>query len=160
ALNALGIRGGAALKAVLEAIRQESGGNPKAVNRWDSNAKAGMPSKGLMQVIPPTFAAYAGKMRGRGIFHPIANIYAAVNYARSRYGSGWMRKITAPGGYASGGMVQAMSYDQGGLLQPGYTLVHNGTGKPEPVGHDLVGNGGDIVINFNGTVLGNQRAIE
>lgn len=30
------------------------------------------------------------------------------------------------------------SYDQGGLLPTGFTLAYNGTGRPEPVGHDLV----------------------
>ena len=36
-------------------IQHESGGNPNAINNWDSNAAAGMPSKGLMQTIDPTF---------------------------------------------------------------------------------------------------------
>jgi hypothetical protein len=48
-----------------------------------------------------------------------------------------------------------VSYDQGGLLQPGYTLAHNGTGKPEPVGHNLVPKGGDGGVNFHITVNGN-----
>lgn len=38
---------------------------------------------------------------------------------------------------AGGGMVPVRSYDSGGFLQPGLTLAHNGTGRPEPVGHDL-----------------------
>ena len=40
---------------VLRRMNQESGGNPNAINNWDSNAKAGMPSQGLMQTIPGTF---------------------------------------------------------------------------------------------------------
>lgn len=32
----------------------------------------------------------------------------------------------------------ALSYDEGGLLPTGYSVVHNGTGKPEPVGHDFL----------------------
>ncbi|MGJ3559634.1 transglycosylase SLT domain-containing protein [Streptomyces sp. INA 01156] len=47
------------LDLVLHRIRVESGGNPNAINLWDSNAKAGYPSQGLMQTIPQTFAAYA-----------------------------------------------------------------------------------------------------
>lgn len=111
-----------ALNAVLHRIHQESGGNPRAVNNWDINAKRGTPSKGLMQTIGPTFNAYAGKYRGRGIFDPLANIYAGINYARNRYGRGWIRKMTAPGGY-----------DSGGWLMPGATMAFNATRKPEAV---------------------------
>ncbi|WP_369028203.1 transglycosylase SLT domain-containing protein, partial [Nocardia farcinica] len=39
-------------------IEKESGGNPNAINLWDSNAAAGIPSKGLMQTIDPTFNSY------------------------------------------------------------------------------------------------------
>ena len=28
-------------------------------------------------------------------------------------------------------------YDNGGMLQPGWTMAYNGTGRPEPVGHNL-----------------------
>ncbi|WDZ87181.1 phage tail tape measure protein [Micromonospora cathayae] len=38
---------------------------------------------------------------------------------------------------AGGGLVPVRSYDSGGYLAPGLTLAHNGTGRPEPVGHDL-----------------------
>lgn len=41
-------------------MRTESNGNPNAVNNWDINAKNGTPSKGLLQVIDPTFRQYAG----------------------------------------------------------------------------------------------------
>lgn len=34
-------------------IMRESGGNPNAQNNWDINAKNGVPSKGLLQVISP-----------------------------------------------------------------------------------------------------------
>ena len=75
------------LDVFMTQMNTESGGNPSAINLWDSNAKAGTPSQGLMQVIPGTFAAYAGPFRSRGILDPLANIYAAVAYALSRYGS-------------------------------------------------------------------------
>src|SRR5690606_24425690 len=51
---------------VLKAIQKESGGNPRATNNWDINAKNGDPSKGLLQVIGSTFNAYAGKYKNRG----------------------------------------------------------------------------------------------
>ena len=67
-------------------IRHESGGNPNAVNNWDSNAAAGTPSKGLMQTIGPTFNAY--NLKGHGhILNPVDNIIAATRYAIARYGS-------------------------------------------------------------------------
>ncbi|TCO64888.1 type VII secretion system (Wss) protein ESAT-6 [Actinocrispum wychmicini] len=67
-------------------IQHESGGNPHAINNWDSNAAKGTPSKGLMQCIDPTFNSY--KLPGHGdIWNPVDNICAGVNYAISRYGS-------------------------------------------------------------------------
>gem|GEM_PF-3251583 len=67
-------------------IQHESSGNPKAINRWDSNAAAGHPSEGLMQTIGPTFNAH--KLPGHGhILNPVDNIIAGVRYAVSRYGS-------------------------------------------------------------------------
>ena len=95
------------LGLTLRRMNQESGGNPRAVNLWDINAKNGMPSVGLMQVIRPTFQAYAGKYRKTGPFMygvsvaPIANIYASMRYALSRYGS-LPRAYNRPGGYRNG----------------------------------------------------------
>jgi hypothetical protein len=40
-------------------VLHESGGNPHAYNGWDSNAAADTPSKGIAQVIGPTFSSYA-----------------------------------------------------------------------------------------------------
>jgi hypothetical protein len=67
-------------------IQYESGGNPNAINLWDSNASAGHPSKGLMQTIDPTFNSYA--LAGhRDIYNPVDNILAGTRYALHRYGS-------------------------------------------------------------------------
>ncbi|MEU6995745.1 LysM peptidoglycan-binding domain-containing protein [Streptomyces sp. NPDC046465] len=68
-------------------IMRESSGNPLATNDWDSNAAAGTPSKGLLQVIGPTFAAYHVPGTSTDSFDPVANITAACNYAADRYGS-------------------------------------------------------------------------
>lgn len=114
------------LDTVLRRMNQESGGNPTIVNNWDSNAAAGTPSVGLMQVIGPTFRAYAGPFAGTGPFSygtstdPLANIYAGLNYAIHRYGS--LAALNRPGGY-----------DSGGYLPVGTSLVYNHTGSPEPV---------------------------
>ncbi|MCP2320052.1 Transglycosylase SLT domain-containing protein [Nocardia amikacinitolerans] len=68
-------------------IMRESSGNPQAINLWDSNAAAGIPSKGLLQVIDPTFAAYHVAGTPFDVWDPVANIVAACNYAAHRYGS-------------------------------------------------------------------------
>ncbi|MFB7483484.1 transglycosylase SLT domain-containing protein [Streptomyces anulatus] len=68
-------------------IMRESSGNPNAVNDWDINAQNGIPSKGLLQVIQPTFDAYHVKGTPKKLTDPVANITAAANYAADRYGS-------------------------------------------------------------------------
>lgn len=92
------------LNALLTQMKHESGGNARAINLWDSNAKKGIPSKGLMQVIDPTFRSYAMAPYNKNIYDPLSNMIAAIRYTVSRYGSlyrGW----TARGykGYAGGG---------------------------------------------------------
>jgi SLT domain-containing protein len=97
------------LGALLRRIQFESGGNPKAINLTDSNARAGHPSRGLMQTIPATFNAFAGKYRSRGIYDPLANIYAGSRYAIRTYGS---LSAIDPRNRPKG-------YDRGGILPPG-----------------------------------------
>jgi soluble lytic murein transglycosylase-like protein len=72
--------------AITARAMTESSGNPNAENNWDSNAAAGTPSIGLMQVIQPTFDTYA--LPGHtDIWNPVDNIVAAVRYANATYGS-------------------------------------------------------------------------
>ncbi|MFB7992026.1 transglycosylase SLT domain-containing protein [Streptomyces sp. NPDC056002] len=68
-------------------IMRESSGNPNAVNGYDVNAVNGTPSKGLLQVIQPTFDAYHVAGTSQSLTDPVANITAAANYAAHRYGS-------------------------------------------------------------------------
>ncbi|MCX4553343.1 transglycosylase SLT domain-containing protein [Streptomyces sp. NBC_01387] len=68
-------------------IMRESSGNPNAVNNWDINARNGIPSKGLLQVIQPTFDRYHVKGTANKLTDPVANLTAAANYAAHRYGS-------------------------------------------------------------------------
>ncbi|GGM55435.1 hypothetical protein GCM10012275_28200 [Longimycelium tulufanense] len=133
---------------VLRRMQQESGGNPRAVNLWDSNAVAGTPSVGLMQVIRPTYQTYKGPdnpphMHGVSI-DPISNIYAGLNYARNRYPS-IQFAMDKPGGYRHGGPVQV--FDHGGVVDPGLFMGINGTG-----GREVLLNAADIQprgdINF------------
>ena len=151
---------------VLRRMNQESSGDARAINLWDVNAKNGDPSKGLMQVIGSTFAAYRDKGLPNDPFNPMANIVASMNYALSRYGS-LEKAYNRPGGYADGGLVDGdesgfgglqdngtMMYDNGGYLPPGITQVVNLTGKPEPVftADQFAGMGGGLGrggINFD-----------
>ncbi|WP_328535326.1 transglycosylase SLT domain-containing protein [Streptomyces sp. NBC_00344] len=68
-------------------IMRESSGNPNAVNDWDINAINGVPSKGLLQVIQPTFDTYHVAGTANKLTDPVANLTAAANYAAHRYGS-------------------------------------------------------------------------
>lgn len=67
-------------------IIRESSGNPNAINLWDINAQNGIPSKGLLQTIDPTFNAYHVSGTSWNIYDPVANIAAACNYAWHVYG--------------------------------------------------------------------------
>ena len=72
-------------------IMKESSGNPRAVNNWDSNAKRGTPSKGLMQTIDPTFKQWALPGYDKDVFDPVSNIIAGIRYAQNRYGDGMLK---------------------------------------------------------------------
>jgi soluble lytic murein transglycosylase-like protein len=73
--------------SVKNIIMKESGGNPRAINNWDSNARAGTPSQGLMQTIPSTYRHYVDpSLADQPITHPVANITAGINYMIDTYG--------------------------------------------------------------------------
>ncbi|MEV5380189.1 transglycosylase SLT domain-containing protein [Streptomyces nondiastaticus] len=84
-MKAKGIPG--SYNGIYRNIMRESTGNPNAINNWDSNAAKGIPSKGLLQVIDPTFKAYHVEGTSWNIYDPVANITAACNYAAKVYGS-------------------------------------------------------------------------
>lgn len=90
---------------ILATIQRESGGDPNVQNNWDSNARAGTPSIGLMQTIGPTFNAY--KHPGHNnIRNGYDNLLAAINYIKHRYGtSDAAFNRVAAYGYANGGLV-------------------------------------------------------
>jgi len=114
----------------------ESGGNPNAQNNWDSNAAAGIPSKGLFQTIEPTFRAHM--LPGHtNIFNPIDNAAAAIGYIKGRYGD----VFHVPGiaamaqgkpyvGYANGGIINEPVAGIGLKTGTRYGLGENG---PEAV---------------------------
>lgn len=116
------------LRLLLFQMQTESGGNPNAINNWDINAKMGTPSKGLMQVIDPTFRAYAMPGYDKNVYDPLSNILAAIRYTLSRYGSlvsGWKGH-----GYATGiGKIKISDlipqYSAGGFPEDGLFLANH-----------------------------------
>ena len=89
--KALGLMGlpQALAEGVKSIIMHESGGNPNAINNWDSNAAAGIPSQGLMQTIPSTFrACVLPSLADRPITDPVANITAGVRSMIAHHGLG------------------------------------------------------------------------
>ena len=101
------------LNLMLFQMQTESSGNPNAINNWDINAKRGTPSKGLMQVIDPTFRAYARPGYNSNIWDPLPNMLASIRYTVRRYGSlarGWRGH-----GYAEGIGTITLSDLMGGI---------------------------------------------
>lgn len=90
---------------IYQQIMTESSGNPGIVQQIHDVNSGGNEARGIMQVIPTTFASNA--LPGHGnIFNPVDNIIAGARHAMSSYGPGWF----SPGpqhshGYASGGVI-------------------------------------------------------
>lgn len=109
--------------AWMRVIARESNGNPTAVNHWDSNARMGIPSKGLVQTIQPTFDAY--KFPGHGnILNGYDNLLAGIHYMKARYGSG-------PGAFAR--VSGSMGYENGGIINTNQLIEVAEHNKPEMV---------------------------
>lgn len=149
------------LNALLTQMMHESGGNPNAINNWDINAIRGIPSKGLMQVIDPTFRANAMAGFNTNIYDPLSNMIAAINYTVRKYGSlyaGW----TARGykGYAKGIGTFSMSdfpkYSTGGFPEDGLFLANHDEMIGQFSGRNAVINNEQIV---NGISDGVYRAM-
>lgn len=84
AMKRAGVSGGDWLNMLLRQESRESGFDPNVTNNWDVNAKAGNPSRGIMQITGTNF-----KQFGTGnIFNPVDNISAAIKYIISTYGHG------------------------------------------------------------------------
>lgn len=127
ALKMTGQYSTANLNALLNQMRTESNGNPNAINNWDINAKNGTPSKGLLQVIDPTFRQYAMPGFNTNIYDPLSNILASIRYALSRYGS-----LT--------NAYRGVGYENGGIIKKEH-LAKVGEGNKEEVVIPLTGSG-------------------
>lgn len=135
---------GAQWDALNAVAMRESGWNPNAVNK----------SSGAYGI---------GQSLGHG--HPYnlgdapAQITWMLDYIAGRYGSpsaAWAHEQNF-GWYAKGGPLPVRSYDLGGMLPTGASVAVNGTGRPEPVGHDLGGT--TINLTINGSVYGDRKAL-
>lgn len=110
AMGIAGVSGDLWMNMLMRQEGRESSWNPNSVNNWDSNAKAGDPSEGILQTTLSTFATY--HLPGHNnILNPVDNIVAAIRYMISRYGSGnsttaaqvmWAR---GGGAYSGGGFT-------------------------------------------------------
>jgi tape measure domain-containing protein len=135
--------GGSWTSGLATIIAHESGGNVMAENLSDSNAKAGDPSRGLMQTIMSTFEAYRSMALPDNIFDGLANIVAGINYIKARYHS----IANVPG------LVSLA----GGGPYVGYASGTGGAAK----GWAWVGEQGPELVNFGGgeTVLNHQDSM-
>nr|DAO55261.1 MAG TPA: tail tape measure [Caudoviricetes sp.] len=115
------------LNALMNQMRTESNGNPKAINLWDPNAMKGTPSKGLLQVIDPTFRAYAMPGFNSNIYDPLSNILASIRYALATYGS-------------LGNAYRGVGYEYGGIINKEH-MARVGEGNKEEVVIPLTGSG-------------------
>lgn len=120
---------------------QESGFNNLA-----KNPSSG--AYGIAQALPASKYPLAGQAAGGS--DPTAQIQWGLQYIKQRYGDPTAAEGHEKtfGWYKSGGVLPFASYDSGGYLPEGISLAHNGTGAPEPVGHNLVpAGGGDLHVH-------------
>lgn len=115
------------LDAMLQQIQIESTGDPNAQNNWDSNALRGTPSRGLLQVIDPTYRdvrnRYPEAFEGLpdDPTHPLTNLVAGVGAVKRDWGGPGGRWPTKDG------------YHEGGLAPAGQGLMHKTALEPEMV---------------------------
>lgn len=109
------------LNAVLRRINQESGGSETVTNNWDSNARAGHPSTGLLQYIQPTFDTW--KVQGYEDIHKgFHQLLALFN------DSNWLADISRAGGWGPTGTRRV----NGPVSDTTTETLTNGWGWPFP----------------------------
>ncbi|MGH7238759.1 MAG: transglycosylase SLT domain-containing protein, partial [Candidatus Saccharimonadales bacterium] len=150
---------------VLYQMQTESGGNPNAINNTDINAQRGDPSRGLLQTIGSTFRAYHVAGTSNNIYDPLANIAAAINYARHVYGPTLMSGGMGMGsghGYYIGTSNATRGWHMVGERGP-EAMWFGGGEKVVPAGRVRGGDGASapiiLNVNFRGQALVSKAEI-
>lgn len=110
---------------MMRVAKRESNFQAGAVNNWDSNARAGIPSKGMFQMIEPSFRAYAKPGHGN-ILNPTDEAISAMRYIVGKWvpimGS-WRSAFKRAGdfAYATGGVINTTGMYQ--LAEGGYPEI-------------------------------------
>ena len=144
------------VSAWMKVIARESNGDPSVVNNWDANARMGIPSKGLVQTIQPTFDAY--KFPGHN--NPLNgydDLLAGIHYMKAKYGSGpsAFARVSGPEGYENGGIINTNQ-----LIE---VAEHN---KPEMVlpltnksrANQLIAQANQVVNGNNGSQIASNNS--
>lgn len=121
------------VNAMLAQIQSESGGNPSILQQVQDVNSGGNEAQGLLQVIPGTFAAYRDPSLPNDRTDPLANMVAALNYYKARYGNDLTTEWGHGHGYANGGWVNGpggpLSDKIRALLSNGEFVVRAGAAK-------------------------------
>lgn len=108
----------AQVDAMIKQIQTESGGNPGIVQQIVDVNSGGNEAQGLLQVIPGTFAAHRDTSLPNDRTHPLANMVAALNYYRSRYGADLTTTWGHGHGYDLGGIANGVGLMPKHILDP------------------------------------------
>ncbi|NJI03119.1 phage tail tape measure protein [Staphylococcus agnetis] len=109
--------------AMMRLAKRESNYQPNAVNNWDINAQRGTPSKGLFQMIQPTFMANA-KSGYTNFNNPLHQGISALQYIVRTYGWGGFNRAAAYA-YKTGGLVYNGLYHLGDDGYPEWIIPTN-----------------------------------
>ncbi len=119
---------GADPQTLFRMAQLESGLRPGVMNDWDSNARKGTPSGGILQFIEPTFAAFSRKAKAanpqawRGVpqdwMNPRAQALAASWAITNGLGSHWATYDRAKAGRPAGGPRRKVNLGMTARLAP------------------------------------------
>lgn len=104
---------------MMRVAKRESNFQAGAVNNWDSNARAGIPSKGMFQMIEPSFRAFAKPGHGN-ILNPVDEAISAMRYIVAKYGWGGFKRA-GDYAYATGGLINTAGLYN--LAEDGYPEI-------------------------------------
>ncbi|OFQ73241.1 phage tail tape measure protein [Staphylococcus sp. HMSC073E10] len=104
---------------MMRVAKRESNFQAGAVNNWDINAQKGTPSKGMFQMIEPSFRAFAKPGHGN-ILNPVDEAISAMRYIVAKYGWGGFKRA-GDYAYATGGLINTAGLYN--LAEDGYPEI-------------------------------------